>query len=103
MRLNWRSSGVATVAAIVSGLAPGNPAPTEIVGKSTWGSGDTGRSRNATAPASAMAIVRSVVATGLRMNGPENIHGSLRWNRFRTGLESRADGENRFARRSNQR
>ena len=32
---NWRSRGVATEAAIVSGLAPGRPALTEIVGKST--------------------------------------------------------------------
>src|SRR5262245_8643779 len=30
-----RSSGVATVAAIVSGLAPGSAADTDIVGKST--------------------------------------------------------------------
>ena len=37
MRLNWRSSGVATADAIVSGLAPGRPAETEIVGKSTCG------------------------------------------------------------------
>ena len=35
MRLNWRSRGVATADAIVSGLAPGRPACTEIVGKST--------------------------------------------------------------------
>jgi len=32
---NWRSSGVATEDAIVSGLAPGRPALTEIEGKST--------------------------------------------------------------------
>ena len=32
MRPSERSSGVATVAAIVSGLAPGNDACTEIVG-----------------------------------------------------------------------
>ena len=35
MRPNWRSSGVATEEAIVSGLAPGKPALTEMVGKST--------------------------------------------------------------------
>ena len=64
MRPNWRSSGVATEEAMVSGLAPGRPALTEMVGKSTCGSGDTGRMRKATAPASAMATVRSVVATG---------------------------------------
>jgi hypothetical protein len=35
IRPNWRSRGVATEEAIVSGLAPGRPAPTLIVGKST--------------------------------------------------------------------
>ena len=32
---NWRSSGVATDDAMISGLAPGKPALTEIVGNST--------------------------------------------------------------------
>ena len=45
MRPNWRSSGVATAEAMVSGLAPGRPADTSMVGKSTWGSGETGRNR----------------------------------------------------------
>ena len=67
MRENCRSSGVATEDAIVSGLAPGKPACTEIVGKSTCGSGDTGRIRKATAPASAIATVSKVVATGRLM------------------------------------
>ncbi len=40
---NCRSSGVATEDAIVSGLAPGRPVFTEIDGKSTCGSGATGR------------------------------------------------------------
>ena len=40
MRPNWRSSGVATEEAMVSGLAPGRLALTEMVGKSTCGSGD---------------------------------------------------------------
>src|SRR5262249_31173887 len=71
MRPNDRSSGVATVAAIVSGLAPGSDACTEIVGKSTCGSGETGSRRNATAPASAMPIVSRVGATGRWMNGAE--------------------------------
>jgi hypothetical protein len=62
---------VATAEAMVSGLAPGKPAFTEMVGKSTWGSGDTGSNRKATAPASAMATMMSVVAIGLRMNGSE--------------------------------
>src|ERR1700690_812441 len=68
---NWRSSGVATDDAIVSGLAPGSEADTEMVGKSTCGSGDTGNSRNATAPESATAAVNSVVAMGRRRNGSE--------------------------------
>ncbi len=60
---------------MVSGLAPGSAALTEMVGKSTCGSGDTGSSRKATTPASATAMVSSVVATGLRMNGSRDIHG----------------------------
>jgi hypothetical protein len=39
---NWRSSGVATAEAMVSGLAPGSAADTWMVGKSTCGSGATG-------------------------------------------------------------
>jgi hypothetical protein len=75
MRPNWRSSGVATEEAIVSGLAPGKDAPTEMVGKSTCGSGDTGSIRNATAPARVTAIRSSVVPTGLRMNGSDRFMG----------------------------
>jgi hypothetical protein len=47
--------------------------------QSTRGSGDTGRRRNATAPASAKPIVSSVVATGRSMKGDDNvcIHGPL--------------------------
>src|SRR4030088_2428825 len=71
MRPNWRSSGVATAEAMVSGLAPGKDADTEMVGKSTWGRGDTGSKPKAIAPASAMAMVRSVVATGRWMKGWE--------------------------------
>src|SRR5271166_274451 len=37
MRPNWRSRGVATADAIVSGLAPGNAAETMMVGNSTSG------------------------------------------------------------------
>src|SRR5262249_44623909 len=61
---SWRSSGVAIEDATVAGLAPGRDAPTEIVGKSTCGSGATGSKKKAVAPASAMATVRRVVATG---------------------------------------
>jgi hypothetical protein len=39
---NCRSRGVATAAAMVSGLAPGRLALTEIVGKSTFGRSLTG-------------------------------------------------------------
>ena len=45
MRPNCRSSGVATDDAIVSGLAPGRPAETLMVGNSTSGSGATGSIR----------------------------------------------------------
>src|SRR5436190_22469296 len=77
IRPNWRSSGVATEDAIVSGLAPGKPAPIEIVGKSTCGSGATGRKRNAIAPERKMAIDKSVVATGRRMNGAEKLESKF--------------------------
>jgi hypothetical protein len=60
---------------MVSGLAPGRLALTEIVGKSTWGNGDTGRTRKATAPDRAMARVMSVVATGLWTKGAERFTG----------------------------
>jgi hypothetical protein len=40
----WVSSGCATVAAMVSGLAPGNCPVTTMVGKSTRGRGATGSS-----------------------------------------------------------
>ena len=47
IRPSERSSGVATVAAIVSGLAPGRlGADVDTVGKSIWGSGETGSSEN---------------------------------------------------------
>ena len=42
---NWRSSGAATEAAMVSGLAPGNCACTLMVGKSTRGKAATGNCR----------------------------------------------------------
>jgi hypothetical protein len=44
-----------------------------MVGKSTCGSGDTGRKRNATTPDRKIAIVMSEVATGRRMNGAEKL------------------------------
>ncbi len=68
---NCRSSGCATVEAMVSGLAPGNDADTLMVGKSTLGSGATGKRGKATMPVSATAIIKSEVATGRRMKGAE--------------------------------
>ena len=44
MRVNCFSSGVATDAAITSGLAPGKLARTWMVGKSTSGNAETGKS-----------------------------------------------------------
>src|SRR5215213_11895185 len=73
-----RSSGVATDAAIVSGLAPGRPALTMIAGKSTWGSGDTGSVVKATAPASTIDRLSSVVVTGRPMNGEDRLIGPSR-------------------------
>ena len=61
-----RSSGVATDDAIVSGLAPGRLAVTMMAGKSTCGSGDTGSVVNATAPASTIDRLSSVVVTRRR-------------------------------------
>ena len=69
MRPSARSSGVATVAAMVSGLAPGKDAVTAMVGKSTCGKGATGSCGNAAAPATSSASVSSKVATGRRMKG----------------------------------
>ncbi len=72
--------GAATAEAMISGLAPGKPAPIVMVGKSTCGRGETGRNLNATAPARAIAAVSSVVPTGRRTNGAERFNrvGGLR-------------------------
>ena len=61
---NCFSSGSATADAIVSGLAPGSPALTWIVGKSMLGRSLTGSSRYAMAPNTRMPSIRSVVVTG---------------------------------------
>ena len=68
---NWRSRGAATEDAMVSALAPASVAVTWTVGKSTWGSGATGRNGNAVIPSSASADMISEVATGRRMNGSD--------------------------------
>src|SRR5204863_9343441 len=64
---NCFSSGSATAEAIVSGLAPGRPALTWIVGKSTFGKSLTGSWRYAITPKRRMAIMINVVMTGRRM------------------------------------
>src|SRR5215469_5725943 len=72
-----RSNGVATDEAMISALPPGKLAATEIVGKSTCGRGDTGRTEYAIAPANAMPIVIRVVPTGRRMNVSEKFIRAL--------------------------
>jgi hypothetical protein len=74
---NSFSSGVATEAAIVSGLAPGSDALTWMVGKSTLGRSYTGRPRYANHPKKTNASITSVVITGRRMKSAERFNGSL--------------------------
>src|SRR5438477_12599610 len=73
-----RSSGAATVAAMISGSAPGRLALTLMVGKSTVGILATGRKRYATIPTSISPIARSVVPTGRRMAGSQMFMASFR-------------------------
>ena len=77
---NWRSSGVATEAAMVSGLAPGRLAYTWSVGKSTFGRSLTGRARYPATPNRTIPSITSVVITGRRMKIPVMFiaHPSLR-------------------------
>ena len=78
MRPNWRSSGVATADAMVSGLAPGS-AVLDDDGRDRppAAASATGRLTKASAPASASASVSSVVATGRRMNGSEMLTAAV--------------------------
>src|SRR2546423_13892715 len=64
---NCFSSGVATAAAIVSGLAPGRFAFTWMVGKSTVGRSLTLSRVYETASKNRIPIMTSAVMTGLRM------------------------------------
>ena len=66
-----RSRGVATVAAMTSGLAPGICARTEIAASSIWGKGAIGSKLCASQPASTTPSQINVVATGLTMKMPE--------------------------------
>ena len=65
---NCFSSGSATADAIVSGLAPGKLALTEIVGKSIAGRSATGSTRYDITPNTTMPSVMSVVVIGRLMN-----------------------------------
>ena len=89
---NCFSSGVATAVAIVSGLAPGNDALTEIVGKSTAGRSDTGNDTYASVPKNARPNVSSAVATGRRTNSCRDVHTSAC---LRGKIEMRAFGLSR--------
>ena len=66
-----RSNGVATVEAMICGLAPGRLACTVMVGKSICGSGATGSRPKLTPPSSMIARLSSKVATGRRIKGAE--------------------------------
>ena len=57
--------------AMVSGLAPGKLAFTEMTGNSTCGRGATGRNWKASVPDRSRARVKSEVPMGRRMNGAE--------------------------------
>src|SRR5690606_5373198 len=62
------SSGMATLDAMVSGLAPAMRALTEIIGKSICGKGATGKSLYANTPDNTIAMHSRVVVTGRRTN-----------------------------------
>src|ERR1051326_4105710 len=66
----------ATDAAMVSALAPGSVAVTAMVGKSTFGSAETGNSRKPNTPNAMIEAVSSVVMTGRRMQSSESVIAS---------------------------
>src|SRR5439155_1339925 len=73
---NCFSSGSATADAIVSGLAPGMPALTLMVGKSIVGRSLTGSWRYAIAPNTMTPSMMSVVVTGRLMNSADTFMAS---------------------------
>ncbi len=104
MRPNCRSSGVATEEAMVSGLAPGKPALTEMVGKST-----SRQRRHREQPVGRGAGQgnrdhQERGGDGLADEGLRNIHRLPCRNRFGAGRDLLVSGcrENRVASRSNQ-
>ncbi len=88
---NWRSSGCATLEAMVSGLAPGRLAETWIVGKSTCGRGAIGSSGNTAIPTSRIASASSVVPIGRLMKPAETLTCPLPMRRFRRPRPTRRD------------
>src|SRR5215470_12877327 len=72
---NCFSSGSATDEAIVSGLAPGRPAETWMVGKSMTGRSLTGSRRYAIVPNTRMPSMMSVVVTGRLMKISDRFMG----------------------------
>ena len=58
---------------MVSALAPGKVAVTAMVGKSTFGSAETGSSRKPNTPKAMIEAVRSVVITGRRIQSSERV------------------------------
>ena len=75
IREKKRSSGVATLDAIVSGLAPGNEEDTCMVGKSICGNGATGSKGQVTMPTSSSAAASSEVPIGRLMKIAETFTG----------------------------
>src|SRR4051794_14595086 len=73
---NCRSSGVATDDVIVSGLAPGTGDDTTMVGKSICGNGAIGSAGYEMTPAKRIAIMKSKVATGRRINCVDRLMAS---------------------------
>ena len=65
----------ATDAAMVSALAPGKVAVTAMVGKSTFGSAETGSSLKPNTPNAIIEAVISVVMTGRRIQSSERVIG----------------------------
>lgn len=90
-----RSSGVATVDAITSGLAPARLAWTTITGKSICGNGATGNRPKLTPPNSMIARLSNMVATGRLMKGPDRFMAALPLPRLQTyGPSADRDGRN---------
>ena len=75
MEPSARSSGPATVAAMLTGLAPGRLAETTTIGVSICGRGETGSIRQASRPASRMASASMVLPMGRRMKGRDRFIG----------------------------